>query len=220
MRCAHTAGDTGLGANVLGFMSEPARDAGRLGDATTLTATALAGYQGTSPHVLSILHMRAALACAADGDELNCRRAIDRAQAAPGEVTPESGEPDWCYWMDEGMLYEQVGTCLMWLDDHPSASGSLELSLHDKQNGQGGCVREGALRLTRLATACARQCGPERACDIGGRAIDAPCSQVDSARLTTGVRRLRGELAAYRGIPGVRAEASASHQANLPRGGP
>jgi hypothetical protein len=46
---AHTAGDSALGANILGFMSEPARDFGRPDDAAKLTATALAGYKGNSP---------------------------------------------------------------------------------------------------------------------------------------------------------------------------
>ena len=59
LHAAHTAGDTALGANVLGFMSEPAWNLGRPDDAVKLTATALAGYKGKSPHVSAILHMRA-----------------------------------------------------------------------------------------------------------------------------------------------------------------
>ena len=197
LHAAHTAGDTALGANVLGFMSEPAWSLGRPDDAAKLTATALAGYKGKSPHVSAILHMRAALPLAVRGDATDCQRAIDAAYSAFRNSPPESGEPDWSYWMDEGSLNEQIGICLMSLGDYQSACNHLELSLRVEQNGQ---VREGVVRQTYLATTYVRQGEPERACDIGMRAIDALSSHVNSPRLMTRIQQLSQDLEPYRRV--------------------
>ncbi len=191
LHAAHTAGDTALGANVLGFMSEPAWNLGRPGDAAKLTATALAGYKGKSPRVSAILHMRAALPLAVRGDAAECQRAIDAAYSAFRNSPPESGEPDWSYWMDEGSLNEQIGICLISLGDYQSAGNHLELSLQVEQNGQ---IREGVVRQTYLASVYAQQGEPERACDVGMQAVDALSRQVDSPRLTARIERLCNEL--------------------------
>jgi tetratricopeptide (TPR) repeat protein len=194
LKSAHTAGDSALAANILGFMSEPARDMGRPDDAVKLTATALAGYKGGSPRLSMTLHMRSAMAHAAQGDAAESKRAIDSAYAAFQKSPPESGEPAWSYWMDEGMLHEQIGTSFMSLKDYPAACQHLEISLQCDQNSQ---VREGALRLTRLATAYVRQREPEQASTIGIRAIDTLASKVDSPRITADIERLRSEMRPY-----------------------
>ena len=204
LHSAHTAGDRALGANVLGFMSEPAWNLGRPDDAAKLTATALAGYKGSSPRVSAILHMRAALPYAIKGDAAECRHAIDSAYDAFRNSPPESGEPDWCYWMDEESLNEQIGICLMSLDDYPSACDHLELSLPAEQDEPGSYAREGVARLTYLATAHARQGEPERACEVGTRAIDMLSSQVDSTRLTGRIKQLRTDLGPYQTVSVVR----------------
>lgn len=204
LHSAHTAGDRALGANVLGFMSEPAWNLGKPDDAAKLTATALAGYKGSSPRVSAILHMRAALPYAIKGEEAACRHAIDSAYGAFRNSTPESGEPDWCYWMDEESLNEQIGICLMSLNDYPSACDHLELSLPVEQEEPGSYAREGVARLTYLATAYARRGEPERACEVGTRAIDMLSGQVDSTRLTGRIRQLRKDLRPYRNVSVVR----------------
>jgi tetratricopeptide (TPR) repeat protein len=201
LHAAHTAGDTALGANVLGFMSEPAWNLGRPDDAAKLTATALAGYRGKSPHVSAILHMRAALPFAIKGDGLDCKRAIDTAYSAFRNSPPASGEPDWSYWMDEGSLNEQIGICLISLGDYQSACNHLERSLQVEQNGQ---IREGVVRQTYLATAYVRRGEPERACEIGMLAADALSTQVDSPRLTARVQALGDDLQPYKHIDAVR----------------
>lgn len=206
LHAAHTGGDRALGGNVLGFMSEmtmrcsvkpPDRD--RLDEAVKLTETALSGYKGSSPRVSAILHMRAALAYARRGDARPCKRAIDTAYNAFRNPAPESGEPDWCYWMDEGMINEEIGTCLIILQEYSPAADHLKLSLRADQNSQ---VRERALRLTRLATVHVRQGEPEQACAVGNKAIDT-LSQVDSLRVASLVKQLRRDLRAYQDVPAV-----------------
>jgi hypothetical protein len=204
LHSAHTAGDSALGANVLGFMSEPAKDLGRPDDAAKLAATALAGYKGSSPRVSAILHMRAALPYAVKGEAAGCKRAIDSAYEAFRNSSPESGEPDWCYWMDEGSLNAMIGECFLLLTDYPAASSHLELSLRGEQNEHSAYVRDGVLRLTRLATSYARGGEPERACEAGVRAIDTLSGQVDSTRLTGRIRQLRKDLQPYQNVSVVR----------------
>jgi hypothetical protein len=201
LRSAHTASDSALGANVLGFMSEQAWNLGRPADAGRLAATALAGYKGSSPRVSAILNMRAAVPYAMKRDAAECRRAIDSAYEAFRNTPSESGEPDWCYWMDETQLNENAGICYTTLKDYPSACHYLELSLPGEQDSY---VRDGVGRLTHLATAYARQGEPEQACKIGSRAIDTLSAQVCSVRLTSGINRLRDELERYQRTPAVR----------------
>jgi transcriptional regulator with XRE-family HTH domain len=202
LHSAHTAGDTALGANILGFMSEPARDTDRPDDAVNLAETALAGYKGSSPRVSAILYMQAALAHAVKGDKSECRHAIDSAYSAFRNSPSESGEPEWCYWMDERRLNAMIGTCFLPLKDYSSACNYLELSLPERGQ-QNIYVRDGVVSLTRLATACAQDGEPERACDFGTRAIDTLSSQVDSARLIGLAQRLRDDLGPYRRVSAV-----------------
>jgi transcriptional regulator with XRE-family HTH domain len=202
LHSAHTAGDSALGANILGFMSEPAKDLGRPDDAARLTETALAGYKGSSPRVSAILYTRVASAYASKGDTSECRRAIDSAYDAFRNSPLESGEPDWCYWMDERSLNASIGTSFLSLNDYPSACRHLELSLPE-QYEQNPFVRDGAVRLTSLATAYTRAGEPERACEVGTRAIDALSSQVDSVRLIARVQQLRDNLGPYMRVSAV-----------------
>jgi hypothetical protein len=52
--------------------------------------------------------------------------------------------------------------------------------------------------------AYARQGEPERACEVGTRAIDVLSGQVDSTRLTGRIRQLRKDLRPYRNVSVVR----------------
>jgi hypothetical protein len=200
LHAAHTAGDTAMGANILGFMSDPAWNLGRSSDAVKLAETALCGVSGSGPRVRAILHMRAALAYAANGDSSDCRRAIDQAYSSLRTPSHESDEPDWCYWMDEAMHHEQIGTCLMLISDHQEACEHLSVSLR-AESGQ--AVREGVLRLTRLATAHARQGEPELACQVATRAVDGLCGPVDSGRLVHMLQGVGKELRFYQNVPAV-----------------
>ncbi|MFV2086404.1 hypothetical protein ACFHWT_18205, partial [Micromonospora sp. LOL_021] len=74
---AHAAGDRGLGANILGFMSCQAKDLGQLRQSITLAETARASYPATSPKVGTILDLRAAEAYANNHAVTDTRRALD-----------------------------------------------------------------------------------------------------------------------------------------------
>ncbi len=204
LHAAHTAGDSALGANVLSFMSHQAHWLDKPDDAVMLATTALAGYKGGSPRVSANLHMRVAIAHAARGDTSDSRHAIDSAYDAFRNPPPDSGEPEWCYWMDERDINSKIGECLILLSDYRSASDHLEISLQAEDNRRSSYIRDGVSRLIKLAAARAQQGEPERACEVGTRAIDALSGQVDSARLTMRVQRVRKELRFYQNVPAVR----------------
>jgi tetratricopeptide (TPR) repeat protein len=203
LHAAHTAGDNALGANVLGFMSEQAWTLGQLDDAARLAGTAVAGYKGSSRRVAAILHMRAAQPLAMLGDSANCRANIDAAFNALRNSPSESGEPNWSYWMTEGDLNAQIGSCYLSLNDFASACSHLEASLQES-NWQGTYARDGVATLILLANTHARAGDLEQACTVGTRAVALLSGQVDSPRLAVKVKRLRDELRLHSHAPAVR----------------
>lgn len=201
LHAAHTAGDRELGANVLGFMSEQAKDLRKYDEATKLGDTAVAGYQGSSPRVTAIVHMRAAQAYSHISDATETRRSIEAAYSAFRDTAPSQGEPGWCYWFDEAMLNEMIGYSHLKLGDWGRAASHLRTALKLQGDEK---VRERALRLTLLADTHALEGDPERACDAGNRAIDTLATQVDSDRCITYVKTLQDHLTPYHRVPAVK----------------
>jgi transcriptional regulator with XRE-family HTH domain len=203
LHAAHTADDRVLGANILGFMGEQAWSTGRLSESDRLTASALAGYKGSSPRASAILHMRAARSQAMMGNIADCRHAIESAENAIRKAPPQYGEPEWSYWMDETSMHEQIGKCFLYLDDPKSACPHLEASLQDGGTWQSSYVRDSVSVLIALATAYAKAGEPEPASAYGARAIDTLAGQVSSPRLTAKIRLLRDGLVPYRSVTAV-----------------
>jgi hypothetical protein len=157
LHSAHAAGDRGLGANVLGFMSCQAKDLGQTREAVTLAETARAGYPATAPRVQAILDLRAAEAYAVDGDLTRTRRAVDSAFDRFSDPVPGHGEPDWAYWLDITHAHGQAGYCYLRLGQWARARTHLRAALA----AQGSTTsREGALRQVLMATAYVRQDRP------------------------------------------------------------
>lgn len=213
LHAAHSAGDRELGANVLGFMSCQAKDLGKYDDATKLADTALAGYKGTSPRVSAILHMRAAQAYANAGDTTETRRSIEAAYSAFRDLAPDQGGPAWSYWLDETQINEQIGYCYLKLKDWPRATSHMGTAVRLQDSA---LTREGASRLTLLADTYAQQGEPERACELGTRAINTLVTQVDSTRCVGHVQTLREHLTPFRRVPAVRTSPIASSSSSAP----
>lgn len=197
LHAAHSAGDQGLGANILGFMSCQAKDLGQIREAVTLAETARAGYPSTAPRVSAILDLRAAEAHANDGSVTNTRRAIDAAFEQLGGTPPSHGEPAWSYWLDEAQAHAQAGYCYTQLQDWPRARSHLRSALRLQGDTS---AREGALRHTLLATTYVRQRQPDldRAVHHGTHAVETLLGDVDSARCVGHVSRLVTHLAPHR----------------------
>lgn len=200
---AHAAGDRGLGANILGFMSCQAKDLGQLRQAVTLAETAWASYPATSPKVSTILDLRAAEAYANNRSVADTRRALDNAFNRLTGSRPEHGDPDWSYWANEAQAHAQAGYCYVKLEDWPRARDHLRAALRLQGNEY---TREGALRYALLATTYVQQSHPDldKALALGDQAVETLTGQVTSARCIKHVRNLVGALAPYRRTAAVR----------------
>jgi tetratricopeptide (TPR) repeat protein len=197
LHAAHSAGDQGLGANILGFMSCQAKDLGQIREAVTLAETARAGYPTTASRVGAILDLRAAEAHANDGSITSTRRAIDSAFDHLTATAPSHGDPAWSYWLNEAHAHGQAGYCYIQLQDWARARSHLRSAL--KLQGADS-AREGALRQILLATTYARQHHPDldRAVHLGSQAVETLAGDVDSARCIGHVGRLVTHLAPHR----------------------
>lgn len=200
---AHAAGDRGLGANILGFMSCQAKDLGQIRQAVTLAETARTGYPDTSPKVGMILDLRAAEAYANDKSTTDTRRALDTAFNRLTDTTPQHGDPDWSYWINEAQAHAQAGYCYLKLEDWPRARHHLREALRLQGNEY---TREGALRNTLLATTYVRQDTPDldKAINLGQQALETLSGQVTSARCVKHIANLVNSLAPYQRNPTVR----------------
>ncbi|MER7168355.1 hypothetical protein ABT336_20100 [Micromonospora sp. NPDC000207] len=200
---ANAAGDRGLGANILGFMSCQAKDLGQLRQSVTLAETARTSYPATSPKVSTILDLRAAEAYANNQSVTDTRRALDRAFDRFTDSRPEHGDPDWSYWVNEAQAHAQAGYCFVKLEDWPRAREHLRSALRLQGDEY---TREGALRNALLATTYVRQDHPDldKALALGHQAVETLTGQVNSARCIKHVRNLVGSLTPYRRMPAVR----------------
>jgi len=200
---AHTAADTALGANILGFMSCQAKDLGQTRQAVTLAQTALAGYPGASPTVNAILALRAAEAHANEQSQTQCRRAIDAAFTRLADAAPGHGNPPWSYWMTEAQAHAQAGYCHLKLKNWKPARTHLSRALHLQGDDY---TREGALRQALLATTYAQQEHPDldRAIHLGRQAVDTLSGQVNSTRCVKHISELIESLKPYQRVSAAR----------------
>ncbi|MGH3866785.1 MAG: hypothetical protein ACRDQ4_11725 [Pseudonocardiaceae bacterium] len=203
LHAAHAAGDRALGANIVGFMSLQADDLGQIREAVTLAETARTSYPGASPRVTAICDLRVAMAHACDRSVAECRRALDTAFDRFGDAPSPSGEPGWCYWLDEAQAHASAGFCYLRLEDWGRARQHLRAALRLQDSS---CAREGALRHILLATTYLRQDQPEvdHAVTLATRAVETLTGEVDSARCVGHLARLIGDLTPYRRRPAVR----------------
>ncbi|MGH4022668.1 MAG: hypothetical protein ACRDT0_26210 [Pseudonocardiaceae bacterium] len=197
LHAAHTAGDRALGANIVGFMSEQAHDLGQIRESVTLAETAQAGYPGATPRVAAICDLRAAEAHAYDYAAIECRRALDAAFDRLGDAPSSSGEPGWCYWLDEAQTHTMAGCCYLRLQDWGRARQHLQTALRQQDPSY---VREGARRHILLAHTYLRQDRPDvdHAVFLASRAVDILTGEVDSPRVVGHFTQFIGHLAPYR----------------------
>ncbi|MGH3931437.1 MAG: hypothetical protein ACRDTF_15875, partial [Pseudonocardiaceae bacterium] len=203
LHAAHAAGDRALGANIVRSMSEQADDLGHIRAAVTLAETARAGYPGATPRVAALLDLRLAEAHAHDGAVTECRRALDSAFDRLGDAPSSSGEPGWCYWLDESHTHAYAGACYLHLKDYGRARRHLRTTLRLRDASY---VRESARHHIDLAATYLRQDRPEvdHAVSLASLAVQTLDGEVDSARSVEHLARLLGDFAPYRRRPAVR----------------
>lgn len=109
------------------------------------------------------------------------RRALDTAFDRLGDAPSSSGEPGWCYWLDEAQAHAMAGFCYLRLQDWGRARQHLRTALRLQDLS---CAREGSLRHILLAHTYLQQDWPEvdHAVFLASRAVETLSGEVDSAR--------------------------------------
>jgi tetratricopeptide (TPR) repeat protein len=197
LHAAHAAGDRALGGNIVGFMSAQAIDLHQVREAVTLAATARAGYPGATPRVAAVLDLRNAQAHAHDRALNESRRALDSAFDRLGDIAPSSGEPGWCYWLDESQAHSMAGLCYLRLEQWSRARQHLHTALRLRDSSY---PREGVQSQIMLAKTYLRQAQPEvdHAVSLAARAVDTLTGEVDSTRCVGHLNSLMRDFAPYR----------------------
>jgi tetratricopeptide (TPR) repeat protein len=172
-------------------MSHQAKNLELYDEAVKLAEAARQGYTGQSPRVRAMLNLRAAQAYASVGEAKQCRAAVDLAYDALRGQPTTSGEPAWCYWMDDATVNHLVGSCYINLEDWGRAQRHLQTALRLQADPVSA---DTTARQALLATTYARQGDPEHACQIGEQAVDILAGKVDSAYCVGQVRRLQAAL--------------------------
>jgi hypothetical protein len=215
LRAARTAGDDPLGANIIAFMSCQAKELGQVREAVTLAATAAAGHPHATGRTRAIFALRHAEASAHAADAAAVRRHVE--DAFDHLSDPSTGEPDWCYWMNQTQAHGQAGYAYLVLGDNARAQHHLRAAAP----AEDAVGREAVLRSALLATAYAGPAAPDLdlALAAGNTALRALTGSVDSPRCAGYLADFVVALAPYRQRPAVR-EFSDRVRAELPARGP
>jgi hypothetical protein len=196
---ARTAGDNGLGAEVLAATSHQAT---YLADAVAgvdmARAAGRAAQQAGVPALAAEALVLEAHGHARAGDARACAAALHSAEKALDRAD-RSADPQWFSYFDEAYLSAKFGHCFRALGDNTHAERFAARSLDmDKRY-----VRGRAFNLALLASVHAQQGEPDRACAVGGEALTLT-TQLRSARALRYVRDLQHQLSPHRSRPSVR----------------
>lgn len=196
---ARHAGDHALGAEILAAQAHQALYLARPGEAIDLAraAQAAALKHGSATLLTECLVMEAH-SHAASNDARACSTALATAERTFDRATQEDN-PAWLAYFDEAYLAARMAQCFRDLGEARHASRFARRSL----NMDGRYVRGRAFNLALLATACAAQDEPERACRVGRQALDLTV-RLTSARSVGYVRDLVRRLRQRADVPAVR----------------
>ena len=196
---ARHAGDHALGAEILAAQAHQALYLARPGEAIDLAraAQAAALKHGSATLLTECLVMEAH-GHAARNDARACGTAIATAERTFDRATRDD-DPSWLAYFDEAYLAARMAQCFRDLGEASHAARYARRSL----DMDGRYVRGRAFNLALLATACAAQDEPERACSVGRQALDLTV-RLTSARSVGYVRDLVRRLRPRADVPAVR----------------
>ena len=168
LACARHAGDHALGAEILAAQAHQAVYLDRPDEAIDLAraAQAAALRHGSATLLTECLVMEAH-GHAARNDARACGTALATAERSFDRATQEDN-PAWLAYFDEAYLAARMAQCFRDLGEASHAARYARRSL----DMDGRYVRGRAFNLALLATACAAQNEPERACSVGRQALD------------------------------------------------
>lgn len=201
LHAAHSAGDRATGANILAHMSYQAEDLDLRADAVRLADAARQGYSGGSPRLSAFVSLKVAAAYAGVNDRARCEASIDTAYEEFRNQTTDTTDPSWSYWIDEARINDRISYAYAQLGEWPKAQRHMAMAVRMLGNDQ---IRDGAVWRVFLANTHAHQGEPERASEVGLKAIEFLSQDVTSARGVAHLHGVHEALSPYRKLPAVR----------------
>jgi transcriptional regulator with XRE-family HTH domain/tetratricopeptide (TPR) repeat protein len=190
LRAAKASGDVRLGAGALSYMAIHGYSTGEPRNAVTAARAAREKIKNLgTPALEAMLLTRQARGHAKLGERQAAFTALGQAAELCARGRSEH-DPHWLYWVNDGEIHGQAGSCYLDLDD-PQRAVSSFTQAHDSLNPSDQRTR--GLFLSRAASAHLRQGDVEAGCDTAHRALDL-AEQLQSARFTEHVETMLGDL--------------------------
>ncbi|MBB2915554.1 hypothetical protein FHS43_006877 [Streptosporangium becharense] len=192
LRLARSAGDHGLGGEILAGMSHQAIYIGQPAHALDLARAAqLSAHRAAVFALLSEAHVLEAHAQALLGDRAACARSLHEAELA-FDRRAAGDRPQWISYFDEAYLSAKFAHCFRDLGDGPGtvrhARRSLEMD--------GRYVRGRMFNLSLLSAGLLASGELHEACEVGGQALEL-ARGLQSVRTRSYVTDLRRRLDPY-----------------------
>lgn len=171
LRAAHEADDGPVGANIVRFMGEQAREMGNSADALIMLTSALA-TKGLGPAQQAEISGNIARANGNIGDARAATVHIERSFTLLDSAGREDNPP-WLYWFDQTHLTSRAGQTLLSLGNATEATGHLQAAVSGRDNDQ---PRTRVLWMSRLATAQLRAGDADQALATAHEVLDVAAS--------------------------------------------
>ncbi|UYB40930.1 helix-turn-helix domain-containing protein [Streptomyces sp. Je 1-4] len=192
LRAAKASGDVRLGVGALSYLAIHGYSTGAPRNAVTAARAAREKIKHLgAPALEAMLLTRQARGHARLGERQEVFTALGQAADLCAQGRSER-DPHWLYWINEGEIHGQAGSCYLDLGEPQKAVTSFTQA-HDSLNPSDQRTR--ALFLSRAASAHVRQGDAEAGCDTAHRALDL-AEQLQSARLNEHVESMLSDLEA------------------------
>ncbi|MFF0131569.1 helix-turn-helix domain-containing protein [Streptomyces mirabilis] len=190
LRAAKASGDIRLGAGALSYMAIHGYSTGAPHHAVAAAQRAREKVKRLgAPALEAMLLTRQARGHAKLGERQAATAALGRAAELCAQGRSEH-DPEWLYWINEGEIHGQAGSCYLDLGDPHSAVASFAKA-HRALNPTDHRTR--GLFLSRAATAHVEQGDLEAGCATAHEALDL-ADQLQSARLNEHVETMLRQL--------------------------
>ncbi|MEU3355165.1 helix-turn-helix transcriptional regulator [Streptomyces sp. NPDC037389] len=201
LRAAHASGDPRLTAAALSFLAIHSYSTGNPRDAITAARTARTNISGQdSPTLHAMLLTRQARGYARLRDERNALAALDQAETLRTQG-PGEHDPHWLYWINEGEILGQTGSCYLELGrpvEAAEAFGAARGTLNRDD------IRTRAQFLSRAAMAHMHAGDADTGCATGHEVLTL-VSGIRSARLDEHLHSMLHEAQRFASTPPARA---------------
>ncbi|MGW1411871.1 helix-turn-helix domain-containing protein [Streptomyces sp. NPDC002403] len=200
LRAAHASGDTRLRAGALAYLAIHAYSVGDPRDAITAARTARQTINDQdSPALHAMLLTRQARGHARLREDRHALAALDEARELCGRG-PGENDPHWLYWINDGEILGQRGSCYLDLGRPAEAASAFADAREVLSRDE---TRTRAQFLSRAATAQMRAGDADAGC-VTGQEVLTLAGRVRSARLDEHLQSMLDEARQFSGSGPVR----------------